>query len=215
MADVGRSGPPAEEPGGALEPRDAPRPRRRRRVTAPGSSPGLLVTDPDAPKPVLRVLAYGPDAVDERDLKGPDEIPALLGRRPVTWVQVAGLGDAAVLEKIGAFFHLHRLALEDVVNTHQRPKFEHYEGHHVLFLRMPELVGEEAVTQQFAIFFGPGFVLTFDERPGDCLDPIRQRLRDGKGRLRAAGPDYLAYALLDAIIDAYFPVVESAGERLD
>jgi magnesium transporter len=102
-----------------------------------------------------------------------------------------------------------------VLNTHQRPKFEHYEGFHLLILRMPEMVGEEAVTQQFAIFFGPGFVLTFDERPGDCLDPIRQRLRDGKGRLRAAGPDYMAYALLDAIIDAYFPVVEAAGERLD
>jgi magnesium transporter len=181
----------------------------------PGAPPGLLVADPDAPKPEIRVLAYGPDGVDERALKSPAEIPPLLGKRPVTWVQVAGLGDVAVLEQLGAIFHLHRLALEDVLNTHQRPKFEHYEGFHLLILRMPEMVGEEAVTQQFAIFFGPGFVLTFDERPGDCLDPIRQRLRDGKGRLRAAGPDYLAYALLDAIIDAYFPVVEAAGERLD
>ena len=218
MADTGRSGPPAEEPGGALTPRDpAPRPRRRRkeRMPEPGTPPGLLVADPDAPKPVIRVLAYGPDGVDERPIRSPDEIPPLLGKRPVTWVQVAGLGDVAVLEKLGAIFHLHRLALEDVLNTHQRPKFEHYEGFHLLLLRMPEMAGQEALTQQFAIFFGPGFVLTFDERPGDCLDPIRQRLRDGKGRLRAAGFDYLAYALLDAIIDAYFSVVETEGEHLD
>jgi magnesium transporter len=214
MAD-GRSGTPAEEPGGALDaPAAAPRPRRRR-LKSPGTAPGLLVADPDSPKPVLRVLAYGPDGVDERDLKSPDEIPPLLGKRPVTWVQVAGLGDVTVLEKLGAIFHLHRLALEDVLNTHQRPKFEHYEGFHVVLVRMPEMVADETVTQQFAIFFGPGFVLTFDERPGDCLDPIRQRLRDGKGRLRSLGPDYLAYALLDAIIDAYFPVVEAEGERLD
>jgi len=218
MAESGRSGTPAEEPGGALTPRDPPAPRRRRRrerMPGPGAPPGILVADPDAPKPVIRVLAYGPDGVDERDIQSPDEIPALLGKRAVTWVQVAGLGDVAVLEKLGAIFHLHRLALEDVLNTRQRPKFEHYEGFHLLILRMPEMVGEEATTQQFAIFFGPGFVLTFDERPGDCLDPIRQRLRDGKGRLRAAGPDYLAYALLDSIIDAYFPVVELEGERLD
>jgi magnesium transporter len=210
---------PAEEPRGALDPAQAkesrPRRRRKSRLSMPGAPTGQLVADPDAPRPVLRVLAYGPDGVDERPLKSVDELPALLGKRPVTWVQVTGLGDAAVLEKLGEIFKLHRLALEDVLNTRQRAKFERYEGYDVLFVRMPGTVDGATTTEQLALFFGKGFVLTFDERPGDCFEPIRQRLREGKGRLRAAGPDYLAYALLDAVIDAYFPVVETAGERLD
>lgn len=219
MAQRDGSERPAEEPGGALDPQKsaAPRPRRRRkgRVPVPGTPPGTLITDPEAPKPVVSVLAFGPDGVDERQLKAVAELPALLGKRPVTWVQVTGLGDAAVLEQLGEIFKLHRLALEDVLNTRQRAKFERYEGHDVLFIRMPSLVDGAAATEQLALFFGKGFVLSFDERPGDCFDPIRQRLREGKGRLRGAGPDYLAYALLDTVIDAYFPVVEAVGERLD
>jgi magnesium transporter len=219
MAQRDASGTPAEEPGGALNPSApaAPRPRRRRkpRLKSPGTPPGVLVPDPEAPRPVVTVLAYGPDGVDERPLKSVDELPALLGRRAVTWVQVAGLGDVSVLEKLGELFHLHRLALEDVLNTRQRAKFERYDGHDVLFLRMPATGEGTFQTEQLALFVGKGFVLSFDERPGDCFEPIRQRLREGKGRLRGAGPDYLAYALLDTVIDAYFPVVEAAGERLD
>jgi magnesium transporter len=218
MAEGDEVGRPASEPGDAPACKPAaPRPRRRskRRLPTPGTPPGLLVADPEAPAPVVSVLAFGPDGVDERVLKSVDELPALLGRRPVTWVQVAGLGDAAVLEKLGEIFHLHRLALEDVLNTRQRAKFERYEGHDVLFVRMPGTAEGAATTEQLALFFGQGFVLSFDERPGDCFEPIRRRLREGKGRLRAAGPDYLAYTLLDAVIDAYFPVVEVAGERLE
>ena len=225
MAQRDASDRPAEEPGGALNPQPtpdpkqsaAPRPRRRRRgrVPVPGTPPGTLITDPEAPKPVISVLAFGPDGVDERQLKSGDELPALLGKRPVTWVQVAGLGDAAVLEQLGDVFHIHRLALEDVINTRQRAKFERFAGHDALFIRLPVTSEGAAATEQLALFFGKGFVLSFDERPGDCFDPIRQRLREGKGRLRAAGPDYLAYALLDMAIDSYFPVVEAAGERLD
>ena len=219
MAQRDGSERPAEEPGGALDPQKSPPPRRRRRrkgrVPVPGTPPGTLVTDPEAPRPVVSVLAFGPDGVDERQLKSVDELPALLGRRPVTWVQVVGLGDAAVLERLGDVFGIHRLALEDVINTRQRAKFERYAGHDALFIRLPVSVEGAAGTEQLALFFGKGFVLSFDERPGDCFDPIRQRLREGKGRLRGAGPDYLAYALLDMAIDSYFPVVEAAGERLD
>src|SRR5262245_10860947 len=109
MAHVDGSGAPAGKPA------EAPRRRRRRngRVPVPGTPPGTLVTDPEAPKPVITVLAFGPDGVDERPLERVDELPALLGKRAVTWVQVAGLGDAAVLEKLGEIFGLHRLALED------------------------------------------------------------------------------------------------------
>ena len=202
----------------AAGPLPAPRKPRhhRRRRAPPGTSPGTLVLDPEAPRPVLHVLAFGPDGVDEAAPRTVAELAALRGRRPVTWVNIDGLGDAAVLEQLGAEFGLHRLALEDVVNTHQRPKLERYEGHHFLVLRMADGDGASGLgTEQLALFFGPGFVLTFQERAGDCFDPVRQRVRGGQGRIRASGADYLAYALLDSVIDAYFPVVEAAGERLE
>ncbi len=190
--------------------------RSRKRRNLPGTSPGTLVVDPEAPRPVLHVLAFGPDGVDEAAPRTVAELAALRGRRPVTWVNVDGLGDAAVLEQLGAEFGLHRLALEDVVNTHQRAKLERYEGHHFLVLRMADGDGASGLgTEQLGLFFGPGFVLTFQERAGDCFDPVRQRVRGGQGRIRASGADYLAYALLDSVIDAYFPVVEAAGERLE
>lgn len=202
-------------PGRAPPPRKPRRQRRRR--TPPGSSPGTLLVDPEAPPPSLRVMAYGPEGLDEAAPRTVAELQPLLGRRPVTWVDVAGLGDAAVLEQLGALFGLHRLALEDVINTHQRPKLERYEGHHFLVLRMPDAPSGNGLlgTEQLALFFGPGFVLSFQERPGDCFDPVRKRLRDGQGRGRAAGPDWLVYALVDAVVDSCFPVVEVAGERLD
>ncbi|MBM3985334.1 MAG: magnesium/cobalt transporter CorA [Planctomycetes bacterium] len=214
------SGNGARDPAAAWAgpPRPPPRKPRhhRKRRAPPGASPGTLVVDPEAPRPQLHVLAYGPDALDEARPATPAELGPLLRRRPVTWVDVAGLGDAAALEQVGTLFGLHRLALEDVINTHQRPKLERYEGHHFLVLNMPEARPDGGLgSEQLSLFLGKDYVLTFQERPGDCFGPVRQRLRDGQGRSRAAGPDWLAYALLDAVIDAYFPVAEAAGERLE
>lgn len=190
------------------------RPAAFRRRTEPGAPPGTLVPDPNAPQAQIQVLAYGPDAYEERPLPDLKEVPALLERWPVTWINVEGVGDAATVEALGKVLHLHRLALEDVVHVHQRAKAEPYGDHYFLVARMP---GPEQPwdTEQISFFLGQRFVLTFQEgAAGDCLDPVRTRIRAGWGR-RSARPDYLVYALLDSIVDHYFPLVERCGERLD
>jgi magnesium transporter len=181
----------------------------------PFSSPGTLIIDPSSPRPALRVLAYGPEGFHEAAAESVGQACELLGRWPVTWLNVDGLGDEAVLREIGQRFELHRLALEDVVNTHQRAKVEQYDKHLFIVLRMA-LIADHLETEQLSLFLGKGFVLTFQEgHPGDCFDPVRQRIRKGGGRLRSAGSDYLAYALLDGVIDAYFPILEAYGEALE
>jgi magnesium transporter len=195
------------------------KPRRRRkphfqRRTAPGAPPGLVVIDPSAPPPVVHLIAFGPDEYEERPIADLAQIGAFLEHAPVTWVNVAGLGDALVIGEMGRRFHLHPLALEDVVNLHQRAKVEQYREHLFVVARMAR-EDAQCDTEQVSLFLGRGFVLTFLEDPGDVFDPVRERLRSGAGRIRESSPGYLAYALLDAVIDSYFPLIEAHGERLD
>lgn len=180
----------------------------------PGSSPGLLAAVPESPHPVMRVIAYGPEEVIERTVEDIADVRAMIGRKPVTWVNVDGLGDVDTIQRIGEAFSVHRLALEDVVRVHQRPKVEEYAEHIFIVLRIPQMNGR-ADTEQVSIFLGGDYVLTFQERPGDCFDAIRERLRRDRGRIRESGCDYLAYALIDAVIDAYFPVLEAYGEAVE
>jgi magnesium transporter len=186
----------------------------RRRFTAPGTAPGTITADPGAPRPVISLIAYNRESITERHIEDVKEIEAVLGKYSVIWVNVVGLGDAGVVEEIGRIFKLHRLALEDVVNIDQRPKVEHYGDYMFIVARMPS-VQERLSTEQYSLFLGSNFVITFDERPGDCLEHVRDRIRHRRGKIRDTGPDHLAYAILDSIIDAYFPVVEQYGERLE
>ncbi|MCE9553171.1 MAG: magnesium/cobalt transporter CorA [Planctomycetes bacterium] len=187
---------------------------RFRRRTKPGASPGTIVPDPCAAPPVIEVIAYGPEEWFERQIQSLDELPALLATYPVVWVNVNGLGDAATIEKLGTMFQLHRLALEDVVNVHQRAKVELYGDH--LFIVVRTIENQSPIcTEQIGMFLGRKFVITFQERPGDDWNPVRERLRQKRGRIRNAGPDYLAYALIDAVIDSYFPVLDILGEQVE
>lgn len=159
-------------------------------------------------------MCYGPDVLEEQDSPDTDAICALHEQFPVVWIDVAGLANVETIERIGKCFHLHPLALEDVVHTHQRAKVEDYEGFQFIVIRMAPVEGEDA-TDQLSIFLGKGYVLTFQERPGDCLDELRDRIRHGKGRIRSQGADYLAYSILDSAVDAYFPLLERNGEALE
>lgn len=188
--------------------------RKLRRRSEPGAAPGSVTPDQAALKPSVRVIAYGPDDYLERQLHGIESLPELVGKHPVIWIDIEGLGDAALVERIGEIFNLHRLALEDVVHTHQRPKIEDYEAYLFIVVRML-MLDNPPDTEQMSIFLGKNFVVTFQEKPGDCLEPVRQRLRKSRGEIRQSGPDHLAYALLDAVVDAYFPVLERYGDWLD
>src|SRR6266496_3315878 len=190
------------------------RKERMQRRTPPGAAPGTVTADPEAPCPVVRAVAYGPESLFENAVENPHSIPGLLEQYPVTWVNVDGLGDAATIEKIGRIFCLHRLSLEDVVNVHQRAKGEQYPSYYFIVVRMAH-AGERLETEQLSLFLGRNFVLTFQEREGDCFDPVRDRIRKGGNKIRNTGPDYLAYAVLDAFIDNFFPILEHLGERLE
>lgn len=184
-----------------------------RRRSPVGSAPGTLISHPQAEPPQIRVLGFSAEGFEELHVTLA-ELEAVKGRWPVVWVDVHGVGHAESVEEIGRTFGLHRLALEDVMNVHQRPKVEEYSSYLFAVIRMASL-GDRVDTEQVSMFIGAGWVLTFQEASGDCWEPIRDRLRQGKGRIRTAGADYLFYSLLDATIDNFYPLLEEFGARLE
>lgn len=185
---------------------------------APGASPGTLVVhDPEPPK--IYMMDYCQARVIERWIGSVEEcVEYLTDDLPsVTWVDVQGIGHKPTFERLGEIFKIHPLALEDVVNVPQRPKSDVYQDQHVIIGRMAQIdVRGLVVTEQIAIVFGAGFVLTIqEEAKNDVLEPVRERIRKGRGQMRTAGADYLAYAILDAIIDGFYPVLEILGDKLD
>lgn len=188
--------------------------KRRLTLVPEGSAPGTFVVDPDAPAPEIRVMAYGPDRLVDVDVLSVAEIRRYLDEYPVTWVDVHGLGDAATIQQLGDLFAIHTLALEDVFNVRQRPKLEEYPDQIFVTTRIA-MLGEQFEHEQISLFLGPNYVLTFHQYTGDRFEPVRERLRQRFGLFRTCGPDYLAYAILDAVVDGYFPVLEEYGERLE
>jgi magnesium transporter len=177
-------------------------------------APGTLTAPPDAHPARISVIAYSAQNLVEEVDVAVERIAELRGQHPVTWVNLDGLADIALLQSLGEMFGLHRLALEDTVNIHQRPKLDDYEGNLYIVARMP-VAADTLETEQISLFLGEGFLLTVQERPGDCLESVRNRLREGRTRIRERGSDYLAYAVLDAVIDAYFPLLETSAVKLE
>jgi magnesium transporter len=190
------------------------KPRIRRR-SEPGTKPGTLSIPADAQATAIRVMAYSKDQVLERDVRDPHELQELLHQWPVVWVDVVGLGTEPALRTLAQLFHIHALALEDIVHVHQRAKVEPYSEVLFCVLRIPDPTNEQ-LTEQFSLVLGRNFLVTFQERPGDCFELIRAGIRHDRSQTRQDDrPDYLAYRLIDAAIDAYFPVLESIGDHLD
>ncbi len=206
--------------------------------------PGTLSIDPAAPRPVINVMEFDAAGCRERTDVSMEELDGLairLGRSGgqqraaasgtspasvsstatragagsgVLWVDVIGTGDAAVIQHIGELFGLHRLELEDIVSSHQRAKVEDYTDH--VYLVMRECSCHKDLEQdQISLCMGQGWVVSFQGKHGDCYEPVRQRIRQRKGRISAQGADYLAYALIDAVVDSYFPALEHLGETLE
>ena len=181
---------------------------------APGAAPGTLIPDPNAVETRISAISYGADKIAEVHDCQPADLADLHGKVSVLWVDISGLADVTSIEAVGNAFGLHQLALEDVINVHQRPKAEAYESYLFIVFQMLSH-GQTTFGEQVSMFIGEGYVLTFQERPGDCFEPVRDRLRRAKGRIRQLGPDYLGYALIDAAIDSYFPILETLGEEIE
>ncbi len=168
-------------------------------------------------RPRITLIDYDSGHFLEKEVASLEECLPFNLTSTVTWINVDGVHDPDVVEKLGQAFGLHPLILEDIMTTSQRPKLDDLETSFYFVARMIELGGQgrELVTEQLSLVFGRNFVLTFQEAPGDMFDPVRERLRNGKGRIRKLGPDYLAYALLDAVVDHYFVALETLGDRID
>lgn len=165
----------------------------------------------------ISIIDYDEAQFQERKAKAIEECFPFKDTPTVTWINIDGIHQVDIIEKIGKHFDLHPLIMEDIVNTEQRPKMD--DSGHYIFIVLKMLYYDEkeneAKIEQVSIILGDNFVISFQEREGDIFDPIRERIRNGKGRVRKMGADYLAYTLLDAIVDNYFIILEKLGERIE
>lgn len=192
----------------------------QRHRPAPGSPPGTLVPPEVHVEPRLRFFRYGPDLPVEEGAVTVAEACELRprGARDVLWIDVQGLGDGTVVRTLGEAFDVHPLAQSDIVHVGQRPKADEFvDQDNVLIIARALSVDAlgKIEQEQFSILNGPTYVLTFQEGYGDCLDPLRERIRARRANLLEGGADYLAVQVLDSIVDGYFPVLEAVGERLE
>lgn len=184
-----------------------------------GSSPGSIIyvgKGKSAPVSITRIR-YGKDTFEPKRGVSADECLPPPDGATVSWYTVDGVHDVDVLKKVGENFHLHSLVVEDIVNTTQRPKLEDFEGYLFVTLKMISYnsKGRRIEAEHVSVVCGEGYVLSFLEDEGDLFEPVRERIAAGKGRIRKLGSDYLMYALLDAVVDGYFGVLERLGEEID
>ncbi len=165
----------------------------------------------------VKIIHYEGEQFEEREESRAEDCFPYRDQAGVTWIDIDGIHQLEIVEKIGQHFGLHPLTLEDVVNTNQRPKLEDYDDYIFLILKMLSYDSAESrlKVETVSLILGPNHVISVQEAPGDVFDPVRDRLRKGKGRIRRMGPDYLAYALMDAVVDNYFVVLEKIGEEIE
>jgi magnesium transporter len=184
-----------------------------------GMPPGSLVHigEKKTERVRIRVIMYDEESMEEKDLDSIDECFQYIGRSGKTWINIDGIHEVGIIEKIGHNLHLHPLVLEDILNTDQRPKLDDYEDYLFICAKMLTYDSENSRlnVENISLVLSSDYVISLQEVEGDIFDPIRERLRKGKGRIRKEGHDYLAYTLLDAIVDNYFTVLEKIGEEIE
>ena len=189
------------------------------RVKKPGLPPGSLVFSGEqkVDRVRIQVIDYDDETCVEEELDSVEKAFRLKDSPTVSWINVVGLHDVDIIQKIGSHFNVHPLALEDILNVDQRPKLEEFDDQIVIVLKMIsyDKASNEIVKEHVSLIVGNRYVISFQERPGDVFDLIRNRLRSHKGRIRSMGSDYLAYSLIDAIVDHYFIVLEDLGEEIE
>ena len=185
-----------------------------------GLPPGTLIHigEKKSEKVRISLIEYNETHLREQELDRLDKVLLLKEESAVTWINIDGLHRTEIIEKAGEVFNLHPLTLEDIVNTGQSPKLEDYGDYLFIVLKMLYYneSQNEIDVEQVSLCLGSRFLLTFQEEKGrDVFNPIRERIRSGKGRIRKMGPDYLAYSLIDAIVDSYFLILEKLGEKIE
>jgi magnesium transporter len=184
----------------------------------PGTIPGTIIIDENAEFPIIHLIDYNRDNFVRKQIENPEDCLNYLDNESVSWVDLQGLGNQDILQRVGSVFELHPLVLEDVVNMVERPKVEDYEDQLVFIARM--VVPKEQTfgfySEQVSLVLGKNYLLTVQEEPKhDCFEGVRTRIEKNRGMIRRQGSDYLAYALLDAIVDGFFPVLERYGEQIE
>jgi magnesium transporter len=191
----------------------------KKRTGKIGVSPGSLIHIGEVSDaiPQLSVLRYHPGGAEDLSSLDVAQIAATVTPKSVTWINLDGLHDVNLIESLGSAFRLHSLILEDILNTDHRAKLE--VGENCLFIVAKMLTlhpaREEILSEQISLVIAPGYVLSFQEKPGDLFDSLRQRIAADQGRVRKMGADYLAYRLLDTIVDHYFVILEQMGDHIE
>jgi magnesium transporter len=184
-----------------------------------GLAPGTLIYIGDQKEENLKthVINYGPHHCEEKSVPTIKECLSYVTAESVTWINITGVHDVKTIQELGELFGIHALVLEDVVNTTNRPKLDQYDDCVYILLKMlySEPASHLIKHEQISLILGAGYVISLQEVEGDVFDPIRERLKKGNGRIRTQGSDYLAYALIDTIVDNYFAVLEQIAEKIE
>ena len=182
-----------------------------------GASPGTLVHvgEIKTADTRLKIVNYSESGLDEVELRSIEEAISRIESDKNTWMTLTGLHNVSLIEKIGKEFNIHPLILEDILNTNQRPKIEFFENYLFIVTKLPLYDDNQVSTEQISIILGRDYLLLFEERLTDVFKPVIERLKVGKGRIRKQGCDYLAYALIDVVVDSCFPILESLGDKIE
>lgn len=185
----------------------------------PGLTPGSLVYtgEQKVERTRIRIMQYDSEEFEETELDSIEDALLYLDNNRITWLNIDGLHEIEIIEKIGQKCEFHPLALEDILSTAQPPKMDDFETYLIIILKMLSCDDKDNSLniEQLSLILGSNYVITFQERPGDYFDPIRDRIRRGRGRIRRMGPDYLAYALVDVMVDHYFHILDQFGEKIE
>jgi magnesium transporter len=191
----------------------------KKRSEKAGLPPGTLVHigEKKAETPKITIMDYDETHFQEKEIKTIEECFLFKDTPTVTWINIDSLHQVEILEKLGECYGFHPLVLEDILNTDQRPKMEDYGEYLYIVLRILNYndKSSEIESEQISLILGPNFIISFQEKEGTFFNPVRERIRNGKSRIRKMGPDYLAYALLDLIVDNYFIIMEKLGEKIE
>lgn len=189
------------------------------RSASRGQQPGslILIGNQKMEKPVIRLMEIESENLEEKELESIDEAASCKDSSPVSWINVWGIHDTDMILRLGELFGLHPLFLEDILNTDQRPRFVEGDNYDAVIMKMIQYMEQEQVihAEQCTFIIGENYVITLQEQAGDVFNPVRERIRNTKKRIRFTDAEYVAYALMDTLVDHYMQITESLGVRVE